>query len=59
MILGAEQLPARVKEQSIAVFTALAEAEAATHGVTLDKVGEEPRGGIGGCVLCACPWIAR
>lgn len=32
-------LPAGVKERSIAVFTALGEAEAKTHGSTLDQVG--------------------
>ena len=31
-------LPAAVKERSIQVFTALAEAEAQTHGSTIDKV---------------------
>lgn len=31
-------LPAVVKERSIEVFTALGEAEAKTHGSTLDQV---------------------
>ena len=38
MIQGADGLPPAVQAQSVAVFTALAEAEAATHGVTLDKI---------------------
>lgn len=39
MIEGAEGLPPRVKAESIAVFTALAAAEAATHGVGVEEVG--------------------
>lgn len=38
-MLAESGLPAEVKERSIAVFTALGEAEAKTHGSTLDKVG--------------------
>lgn len=45
MIEGASGLPPRVKAQAVAVFTALAEAEAATHGVTIDKVRV--------CIVCS------
>ena len=38
MIDAADGLPQSVREQSIAVFTALAEAEAATHGVGIDEI---------------------
>lgn len=38
-MLAESGLPAEVKEKSIAVFTALGEAEAKTHGSTLDQVG--------------------
>lgn len=38
-MLAESGLPAEVKERSIAVFTALGEAEAKTHGSTLDQVG--------------------
>ncbi|GAB5030272.1 rrna methyltransferase [Nannochloropsis oceanica] len=38
MIEAAEGLPESVRVQSIAVFTALAEAEAATHGVGIDEI---------------------
>lgn len=37
-MLAASGLPAEVKERSIQVFTALGEAEAKTHGSTLDQV---------------------
>ena len=38
MIEAADGLPESVRVQSIAVFTALAEAEAATHGVGIDEI---------------------
>ncbi|TFJ87841.1 hypothetical protein NSK_001188 [Nannochloropsis salina CCMP1776] len=38
MIMNADGLPISVRQQSVAVFTALAEAEAATHGVAVDKI---------------------
>ena len=38
MIEAADGLPLSVREQSIAVFTALAQAEAATHGVGIDEI---------------------
>lgn len=38
MIENAEGLPPAVRSKSVEVFTALAEAEAATHGVTIDQV---------------------
>lgn len=37
-MLAESELPEAVKEQSIQVFTALGEAEAKTHGSTLDQV---------------------
>lgn len=45
MIEGAKALPAPVKETAVAVFAALAEAEAATHGVTVDEVGRDDADG--------------
>ena len=36
--LGAAPLPPAVRERAIAIFTALAEAEAAVHGVPVDEV---------------------
>lgn len=37
-MLAESSLPPVVKEQSVQVFTALGEAEAKTHGSTLDQV---------------------
>lgn len=37
-MVGDSALPPMVKERSIQVFTALAEAEAKTHGSTVDQV---------------------
>ena len=37
-IVEAAALPARVKEQSVAVFVAITEAEAAIHGTTVERV---------------------
>jgi uncharacterized protein (TIGR00299 family) protein len=37
-ILSAAQLPERVRERALAIFTRLAEAEAAAHGTTIEKV---------------------
>lgn len=43
-------LPAVVKERSVQVFTELGEAEAKTHGSTLDQVGP--------CALRRCEIVA-